>query len=79
MPSHTKYAPPSHFMITNRPTHVVSRAPMPNIESPIINPKPRDPPAIVARVRLVPCSAPWVRAKSPFGPGVSDSPIAARA
>jgi len=28
---------------------------------------------------LVPCKAPWVRAKSPFGPGVSDSPIAARA
>jgi hypothetical protein len=50
---------------------------MPASDSPISSEKPSAPPATVHSVRRWPCSAPWVRTRKLFGPGVIDRPMAA--
>lgn len=77
MPSHTRYAPPTHFITVSAWADDCSSAPMPSMDSPIRLTKPTAPPAMVHSVRTRPCSAPWASTSRLLGPGVKDSPMTA--
>ena len=58
-------------------SEAASSAPRPAREAAIRRRKPSAPPSTVQTVGRRPKQAPWVSASSPFGPGVSDRPVAA--
>jgi hypothetical protein len=54
IPSHTKYAPPTHFKTRRTLGAAAKSAPIPNRDAAIIAVKPTAPPAIVKKVLRTP-------------------------
>lgn len=77
IPSQTRYAPPIHLSAVSHTMDDWMSAPIPNIDNAMMTVKPTEPPTIVKRVLLWPCSAPCVSASKLLGPGDSDKPTEA--